>query len=140
MSYKFGIIGCPLSHSLSKVMQEEAFKSVGLDGVYDVLETQQEDLIQRLKFLKTNKQEESAITNIVDRLILANPDISFKYIVDGRIVYNATQKGLKNKIFVVIEKEQKQFYSFSFLLSDIIGSDFGFCGWGRDAGFFTCFY
>ena len=53
MSYKFGIIGCPLSHSLSKVMQEAAFKSVNLEGVYDVLETQQEDLIQRLKFLKT---------------------------------------------------------------------------------------
>ena len=53
MSYKFGIIGCPLSHSLSKVMQEAAFRSVNLDGIYDVLETQQEDLIQRLKFLKT---------------------------------------------------------------------------------------
>ncbi len=51
--YKFGIIGCPLSHSLSKVMQQAALKSVNLEGVYDVLETKSEDLIQRLKFLKT---------------------------------------------------------------------------------------
>lgn len=52
--YKFGIIGCPLSHSLSKVMHEAAFKSLNLEGSYDVLETESEDLIQRLKFLKTN--------------------------------------------------------------------------------------
>lgn len=52
--YKFGIIGCPLSHSLSKVMHEAAFKSLNLEGSYDVLETKSEDLIQRLKFLKTN--------------------------------------------------------------------------------------
>ena len=52
--YKFGIIGCPLSHSLSKVMHEAAFKDLGLKGSYDTLETKNEDLIQRIKFLKTN--------------------------------------------------------------------------------------
>lgn len=52
--YKFGIIGCPLSHSLSKVMHEAAFKSLNLEGSYDVLETGKEDLIQRIKFLKVN--------------------------------------------------------------------------------------
>ena len=36
----------------------------------------------RLKFLKGIKQEENAITNIINRLILANPNISFKYIID----------------------------------------------------------
>ena len=51
--YKLGIIGDPLSHSLSKVMQEAALKSVGLEGQYDVLTTKSEDLISRLKFLKT---------------------------------------------------------------------------------------
>ena len=52
--YKLGIIGCPLSHSLSKVMQEAALLDLGLEGQYDVLETESEDLIQRLKFLKTH--------------------------------------------------------------------------------------
>lgn len=52
--YKFGLIGYPLSHSMSKVIQEAAFKSVGLDGCYEILETPQEDLISRLKYLRAN--------------------------------------------------------------------------------------
>ncbi len=52
--YKFGLIGYPLSHSMSKVIQEAAFKSLGLEGTYEILETQQEDLISRLKFLRAN--------------------------------------------------------------------------------------
>lgn len=52
--YKFGLIGYPLSHSMSKVIQEAAFKSVELDGTYDILETEQEDLIPRLKYLRAN--------------------------------------------------------------------------------------
>lgn len=52
--YKLGIIGSPLSHSLSKVMQETALKELNFEGQYDVLETKGEDLISRLKYLKTN--------------------------------------------------------------------------------------
>ncbi len=52
--YKFGIIGYPLSHSMSKVIQEAAFKSVGLEGTYEVLETEQEDLVERIKYLRSN--------------------------------------------------------------------------------------
>ncbi len=62
MAYKFGIIGNPLSHSLSKVMQEAAFKSLDLQGSYDVLETKSEDLIQRIKFLKTNNYDGFNVT------------------------------------------------------------------------------
>ena len=59
----------------------------------------------RLKFLKSNKQEESAITNIINRLILANPNISFKYIIDGKIIYNSVTKGIKEKIYTIYGKE-----------------------------------
>ncbi len=52
--YKFGIIGYPLSHSMSKVIQEAAFKSVSLEGTYEVLETEQEDLVTRIKYLRSN--------------------------------------------------------------------------------------
>ncbi len=52
--YKFGLIGYPLSHSMSKVIQEAALKSVGLEGSYEILETEQEDLVTRLKFLRAN--------------------------------------------------------------------------------------
>ena len=50
--YKFGLIGYPLSHSMSKVIQEAAFKSIGEEGTYDILETEQEDLIDRIKYLR----------------------------------------------------------------------------------------
>ena len=52
--YKLGIIGYPLGHSVSAAVQKAGFESLGIDGTYDVLETPPEDLIQRIKFLKTN--------------------------------------------------------------------------------------
>jgi len=51
--YKLGIIGYPLGHSISAVIQKAGFESLGLEGTYDVLETPPEDLIQRIKYLKT---------------------------------------------------------------------------------------
>lgn len=52
--YKLGIIGYPLTHSISAAIQKAGFESLGLDGSYDILETVPEDLISRIKFLKTN--------------------------------------------------------------------------------------
>lgn len=51
---KLGIIGYPLTHSISAVIQKAGFESLGIEGSYDVLETHPEDLISRIKFLKTN--------------------------------------------------------------------------------------
>ena len=51
-SYKLAIIGYPLSHSLSKVIKETALRSCGLSGTYDVLPTEPENLITRIKRLK----------------------------------------------------------------------------------------
>lgn len=51
---KLGIIGYPLTHSISAAIQKAGFESLGIEGSYDVLETQPEDLISRIKFLKTN--------------------------------------------------------------------------------------
>ncbi len=52
--YKLGIIGYPLGHSISAVIQKAGLESIGLDCSYDVLETPPEDLIARIKYLKTN--------------------------------------------------------------------------------------
>ncbi|MBP5193866.1 MAG: ATP-binding protein, partial [Clostridia bacterium] len=40
----------------------------------------------RAKFLKTTRAEEGDITNIVSRLILANPAISFTYYADDKLI------------------------------------------------------
>lgn len=49
---KLGILGYPLGHSLSKVMHEAVMKELGLQGTYDILETEPEDLIQKVKDIK----------------------------------------------------------------------------------------
>lgn len=54
MKYKLGIIGYPLGHSISAVIQKAGFESIGIDVEYDVMETSPEDLINRIKFLKLN--------------------------------------------------------------------------------------
>ena len=52
--YKLGIIGYPLGHSISAVIQKAGFESLGIGGSYDILETPPEELIPRIKYLKTN--------------------------------------------------------------------------------------
>ncbi len=51
-SYKLAIIGYPLSHSLSKVIHETALKNCGFEGNYDILPTEPENLVHRIKRLK----------------------------------------------------------------------------------------
>lgn len=51
---KFGLIGYPLGHSLSKVIHEAGFKSLGINAAYDILETPPDDLVDRIKWLKGN--------------------------------------------------------------------------------------
>ena len=55
----------------------------------------------RYNFLKKPKQEEMAVSEIVSRLVLANPQIAFKYIVDGKIVYQSNGEGLENSLYSV---------------------------------------
>ena len=50
--YKFSLIGYPLSHSMSKVIHEAAFKSLGLEGSYELLETTGEELVDILKNIR----------------------------------------------------------------------------------------
>ena len=52
--YKLGIIGYPLTHSISVAIQKAGFESLNIEGSYDVLETSPEELISRIKYLKTN--------------------------------------------------------------------------------------
>lgn len=52
--YKLGIIGYPLGHSISAVIQKAGLNSIGIEGTYDVMETHPEDLINRIKYIKAN--------------------------------------------------------------------------------------
>ncbi len=51
---KFGLIGYPLGHSLSAYIHKAGFQSLGICASYEILETDPEDLVDRVKFFKHN--------------------------------------------------------------------------------------
>ena len=59
----------------------------------------------RLKFLRKPKSEENDITNYVEKMILSHCDISFKYIVDGKLIYNTTTSNLLDNIYTIYGKD-----------------------------------
>lgn len=48
----------------------------------------------RQKFLKTPKSEEGEITSLMTKFILGNSEVSFKYIANGKVVYQSFGDGL----------------------------------------------
>lgn len=50
---KFAVIGHPLTQSLSSVMHNAMLKDLGIEGTYELLDTEQEDLVTRVKQLKS---------------------------------------------------------------------------------------
>jgi len=62
----------------------------------------------RRKFLRKPKQEEIQITNIITRYILANPQISFQYVVDGKKIYQTNGTTLLDAINCVYGEEIAQ--------------------------------
>lgn len=51
---KYGVIGCPLGHSLSVYIHKAGFESLNLNYTYEILETPPETLVDRIKYLKYN--------------------------------------------------------------------------------------
>ncbi len=55
----------------------------------------------REKFLKTERGEESDITGIISKFILGNPDIAFKYVADGKTVFQSFGDGIESALSAV---------------------------------------
>lgn len=55
----------------------------------------------RRKFLKKPKQEENAVSEIVSRLIMANPCVAFTYICDEKIVFQSSGTGPEDALYAV---------------------------------------
>ncbi len=59
----------------------------------------------RLKFLKKDVQEGNYVATIVERIALSNPDISFRFIRDGKIAFQTPGDGnLKSAVYAVFGK------------------------------------
>ncbi|MEG1751591.1 MAG: DNA mismatch repair endonuclease MutL [Clostridia bacterium] len=59
----------------------------------------------RAKFLRKPKTEENEITNVVQKFILSNPMINFKYIVNSKIIYNTTCSTMYDIIYTIYGNE-----------------------------------
>lgn len=59
----------------------------------------------RKKFLRKPKTEETEITNLMSRYILANPHVKFSYIVDGSLIYKTSGTNLEDAIYSVYKKD-----------------------------------
>lgn len=59
----------------------------------------------RMKFLKSDKSEGMAVAGIVDKIALSHPEISIRFIKDGKETLCTNGGGLKNAVYAVFGKE-----------------------------------
>lgn len=108
---KFALIGYPLGHSLSKVIHEAGFKSLGIDATYEILETPPDGLVDRIKYLKVNgykgfnvtiplKLPISLFVNEVDKYADLSRAVNTVYIDENKFLkaYNTDVNGFKSAI------------------------------------------
>lgn len=83
------------------------FESAGCsDGTTIIVKNLFYNTPARLKFLKKESREGAAISEIVYNLALSRPDISFKYISNGKTVFTTAGDGnLKNTVLVLYGKD-----------------------------------
>ena len=74
------------------------------DGTTMIIEDIFFNVPARAKFLRRDRQEESDITNYIARLILSKPDISIKYTLNEKLVYQSNGNGLYDSIYAIYGK------------------------------------
>ena len=80
----------------------------------------------RKKFLKSDAYESSIITTLINSFALSNPNISFKYIKDSKVVFETTGKNqLKDNIKYIFKDD---FYK-NLMAVDINDSDYKIYGY-----------
>ncbi|MCT4632758.1 MAG: DNA mismatch repair endonuclease MutL [Firmicutes bacterium] len=59
----------------------------------------------RLKFLKSDRAEQSAISDLVNKIVLSHPEVAFKYIAEGKEILQTPGNGkLINTIYSLYER------------------------------------
>lgn len=119
----------PSIASVSKVLLRTKFPeepsatliriSGGVEEAFDVCALEKGTIVEvgslffntpaRFKFLKSVRSEESAVTSVVQGLILANPDVAFRYTVDGELKFASDGLGLENAVKSVYPSQFEHF-------------------------------
>lgn len=71
------------------------------DGTYISVDNLFFNTPARAKFLKKPKTEETEITNLITRFILANPTVAIRYLVEGKQVFLSTGAGSQSALVAV---------------------------------------
>lgn len=75
----------------------------------------------RLKFLRTDKSEENEISALVQKIVIANYNISFSFSISGKEVYRTDGKGLKETLYSIYGANfLKEHEFFSCSMPDIV--------------------
>lgn len=87
----------------------------------------------RMKFLKKDVSEANACANVIDRIALSHPEVSFKFIRDGKQALLTTGDGkVKSVVYSVLGRE------FSNSLIDVSGENYGIAVSGLICKPFAC--
>lgn len=79
----------------------EVLPEGGVDGTCVTVENLFAHTPARLKFLKSDSQEESDVAGMISRFILSRPNIAFTYLVNGKTRYRSFGDGSDSAIAVV---------------------------------------
>ena len=96
---KLSIISKPKNQNTGAKLYTEGGEDVGItdypsaDGTEITVNNLFFNTPAREKFLKSEKGEEGEITSIVTKFILGNPNVSFKYVSSGKVVYQSYGDG-----------------------------------------------
>ncbi len=99
---KFKMVSKTADSELGSILTTEGGENVEVNscGALDGTEVTVNNLFYntpaREKFLKTPRSEESEISSYMQRLILANPEISFKYVANDKLMYQSFGDGLES--------------------------------------------
>jgi len=70
--------------------------SAGVDGTEIIVSNLFFNTPVRARFLKSERSEENEITSTVARFIMGNPEVSFRYVVDGKTILQSFGDGLES--------------------------------------------
>lgn len=95
------------SHYVTEGGEEKLFESAGCaDGTTIIIRDLFYNTPARMKFLKKDVSEGNAVAAVVEKLALSHPEISFKFIRDGKEVLHTPGGGdLKSAIYAVLGRK-----------------------------------
>ena len=79
----------------------EVLPAAGAQGTVVTVDDLFYNVPARLKFLKSDTQEEADIGGVMARFLLARPEISFTYLADGKVKYRSFGDGLAAALIAV---------------------------------------